>query len=221
LPIAQKSVIGKKPIMIGTIILAAGASTRLGGNPKQLIVYQGQTLLTRTVLAALDCNGADSQSAPVVVVTGGNRSQIEAELINLPATVVYNPDWQTGMASSVQAGLTTLLSQAPDIEAVMMLLTDQPHVSAALLRQVEAVFKQLGKGIVGCQYAGQVGVPALFSQKYFSELLALTGDRGAKPLMMKHADDCATIDFAEGAIDLDTPEEVARFLGELRPNTIS
>ncbi len=198
--------------MPGIIILAAGASTRMGGNPKQLIVYQGQTLLKRTLLAAMALSESPENPLPIVVVMGGNQEKIRPELTGLPVTTVHNPDWQTGMASSVRVGLSTLLNDAPETEAVLLLLTDQPHVSPDLLRQILALFNESGKGIVGCEYAGQVGVPALFSPRYFNELLNLTGDRGAKPVMMKHAYDCATILFAGGAVDLDTPEDVANFL---------
>ncbi len=205
--------------MIGIIILAAGASTRMGGNPKQLIVYQGQTLLKRTLLAAMALTETPDKPLPIVVVTGGNQEKIAPELIGLPPTVavMHNPDWQTGMASSVRVGLSTLLRDAPGLDAVLTLLTDQPHVSPELLRRILAVFAESGKGIVGCEYAGQVGVPALFSAYYFNELLTLTGDRGAKPLMMKYAHDCATIPFANGAVDLDTPEDVAMFLATQLP----
>ena len=200
--------------MPGIIILAAGASTRMGGNPKQLIVYQGQTLLKRTLLAATALNESPENPAPIVVVTGGNQEKISPELTGLPVSVVHNPDWQTGMASSVRVGLTALLHDTPALEAVLMLLTDQPHVSPVLLRQILTLFNESGKGIVGCEYAGQVGVPALFARKYFDALLSLTGDRGAKPAMMKHLADCAMIPFADGAVDLDTPEDVARFLNQ-------
>lgn len=198
--------------MPGIIILAAGASTRLGGNPKQLIVYQGETLLKRTISAAMALAESSEDPVSIVVVTGGNQAKIIPALANLPVSVVHNPDWQTSMASSVRVGLSALLSDAPDLESVLMLLTDQPHVSPELLRHILAVFRESGKGIVGCEYAGQVGVPALFARKYFDELLTLTGDRGAKPLMMKYIANCATIPFADGAVDLDTPDDVARFL---------
>ena len=199
--------------MPGIIILAAGASTRLGGNPKQLLVYQGETLLKRTVSAAISLAESPENPVSIVVVTGGNQVRIVPELTGLPVSVVHNEDWQTGMASSVRVGLSALLHDAPNLESVLMLLTDQPHVSPELLRHIWAVFRESGEGIVGCEYAGQVGVPALFARKYFDELLTLTGDRGAKPLMMKYIADCATIPFADGAVDLDTPADVARFLG--------
>ena len=200
------------PTMPGIIILAAGASTRLGGNPKQLIVYQGETLLKRTIAAAMSLAESPENPVPIVVVTGGNQAKIVPALTNLPVSVVHNEDWQTGMASSVRVGLSALLNDTPDLESVLMLLTDQPHVSPELLRRILAVFRESGRGMAGCEYAGQVGVPALFARNYFDELLTLTGDRGAKPLMMKHLADCAMIPFADGAVDLDTPEDVARFL---------
>ena len=191
---------------IGTIILAAGASSRMGGPAKQLIQYQGQSLVRRITGLALSL-----RVGPVVVVLGAHRNRLAAELTGLPVTLMDNPFWQTGMASSLKTGLAALYLTQKDIDAVLVLLTDQPHVHAGLLQQLLLTQQETGKGIVACQYAGDVGVPVLFSRHYIEELLTLDGDRGAKSIVRKHAGDAVLIPFELGAIDLDTPADVERF----------
>lgn len=191
---------------IGTIILAAGASTRMGGNPKQLIQYEGQSLIRRITEAAFSLD-----VGPVVVVLGANRNQLAGELTGLRVTLMDNPFWQTGMASSLKAGLAALYLTQKDIDAVLVLLTDQPHVNTGLLQQLIQTQQESGKGIVACRYANDVGVPVLFTRHYMEELLTLDGDRGAKSIVRKHADDCELITFDLGAVDLDTPNDVEQF----------
>lgn len=191
---------------IGTIILAAGASTRMGGTPKQLIQVEGKSLIRRITDVALSL-----QLGPVVVVLGANRNQLADELAGLRVTLMDNPFWETGMASSLKTGLAALYLTQKDIDAVLVLLTDQPHVDAGLIQQMIHTQQESGKGIVACEYAGEPGVPVLFQGKYISELLTLEGDRGAKSIVRKHTDDCELLPFALGAVDLDTPADVARF----------
>lgn len=186
---------------IAVLLLAAGASQRLG-RPKQLLRVEGRSLLYRMA-------GLGLGIGPTVVVLGAGAEALEAELQGLPVKSVYNENWQEGLAASIRAGLEAL--QETDYACVLLLLTDQPHVSAALLRQLVAARQAEGRGIAACQYAGQVGVPALFSRKYSSELLQLRGDTGAKRLIRQYAHDCAWVPFPAGATDLDTPEDVARW----------
>ena len=190
---------------IATILLAAGRSSRLG-QPKQLLRQDGKTLVRHMTEMAIAL-----QTGPVVVVLGANATLILAEIDDLPIQVVDNLDWETGMASSVRAGLNAL----PDgsLDAFLVLLTDQPHVSSSLLRQLIDTRQQRKKGIVACQYGNpdQVGVPALFDARYRPNFLALIGDTGARKLIRRHADDCETVSFPLGSIDLDTPDDVANW----------
>ncbi|SOD96682.1 nucleotidyltransferase family protein [Spirosoma fluviale] len=188
---------------IATIILAAGSSSRLGGEPKQLLTANGTTLVRRIAEAVLSL-----QTGPVVVVLGANSERIQAEINDLPLYWPVNPNWTEGMASSLRVGLAAL-SDEP-LDAFLVVLTDQPHVTADLLRQLITTQQETGRGIVACRYGemGHLGVPALFDIRYQSEFMRLTGDMGARKLIKMYANDCAEISFPLAAIDLDTWQDV-------------
>lgn len=191
---------------IGTIILAAGDSSRMGGEPKQLITYKGQSLLRRVTESALAL-----QRGPVVVVLGANRMEVVPELSGLPITLVDNPRWPTGQASSLKTGLAALYLTHKDIEFVMVLHVDQPLVSLGLLLHMLDVQMEQGKGIVACRYDTQLSVPALFHRDYITELLQLEGDKGVKWVIVKHRNDCSEVPFEAGAIDLDSKRDLELF----------
>ncbi|WP_288428292.1 nucleotidyltransferase family protein [uncultured Spirosoma sp.] len=191
---------------IGTIILAAGDASRMGGNIKQLLVYKGQTLVRRTVETAIAL-----QSGPVVVVLGANRDQIATELRTLPVTLVDNSAWPTGQASSLKTGLAALYLTHKDIDAVLVLHIDQPMVSLGLLLHMREVWQDEGKGIVACRYDTQLSVPALFDRKYIDELLQQKDDKGVKWVIGRHRDDCTEVPFQAGAVDLDSPRDIELF----------
>ena len=183
----------------GAVVLAAGASTRMG-TPKQLLVYQGQTLIRRAAETALA-----SVCDPVVVVLGANAVQAGNEL-ELPVIVTRNREWETGMSSSIRAGLEALLGDWT-LDAVVMMLCDQPFVTSALINQLVECRSRTGKSIVASDYRGTLGVPALFSSTFFAELAALTGDQGARQIIQNYPHDTATVSFSAAAIDVDTPHD--------------
>ena len=191
---------------IGTIILAAGDSSRMGGEPKQLLSYKGQTLMRRITESALAL-----QRGPVVVVLGANRARIVPELAGMPITLVDNASWPTGQASSLKTGLAALYLTNKDIEAVLVLHTDQPLVSLGLLLHMIDICNEDGKGIVACRYGTQLSVPALFHRDYITELLQLEGDKGVKWVIGRHRSDCSEVPFEAGSIDLDSKRDVEQF----------
>ncbi|WP_080053741.1 nucleotidyltransferase family protein [Spirosoma aerolatum] len=193
---------------LATIILAAGASNRLGGQPKQLLTQDGTSLIQRIVQTALSL-----KAGPVIVVLGANQSLIQPVIQHLPVQLVTNPNWQEGLASSLHAGLTSLTDTS--IESFLVLLTDQPFVTVDLLQKVINTQQQTGKGIVACRYGNpdHLGVPALFSISYRSTFMQLSGDVGARKLIQQHADDCAEVAFDLGTIDLDTWADVEKWQG--------
>ena len=190
----------------GTIILAAGDSSRMGGEPKQLLTYKGQSLIRRATETALAL-----QCGPVVVVLGAHRARIVPELTGLPITLVDNPSWLSGQASSLKTGLAALYLTNKDIDAVLVLHIDQPLVSLGLLLHMLEVRKDEQKGIVACRYGTQVGVPALFNRDYIAELLQLEGDKGLQWIIVRHRDDCSEVPFEAGAIDLNSKRDVELF----------
>lgn len=191
---------------IGTIILAAGASTRLG-TPKQLLHYRGQSLLRHTAEVAIA-----SGCHPIIVVLGAQAERLEAEVEQLPVSVVKNNHWAKGMSSSIQTGLAVLQSIHPSVKAVVILLCDQPFVSAALVHQLIEGYHRTGKPIVASEYADAVGVPALFSHVLFPVLMTLPADRGARYVIQNRAQAVIRVPFSLGEIDIDTPDDYERFL---------
>lgn len=186
---------------VGVIILAAGGSRRLG-TPKQLLRdASGETLIVRaarTVLASV-CR-------PVVVVLGAAADTIRPALDGLPVTIAVNPDWESGMAGSLQAGLVAL----GEVDAGLMLLCDQPGVTPALLNLLAATYQTTGHGLVACKYGGALGVPALFARSLFPDLLALHGEQGARRIIQTYAGPQSHISFPEGISDVDTLADAAR-----------
>jgi molybdenum cofactor cytidylyltransferase len=191
---------------IGIIILAAGASTRLG-QPKQLLTYQGKALIRHIAEVAIG-----SQCQSVVVVLGAYAESIASHLINLDIHIVYNQEWSTGMASSIKWGIKAVQAIAPDIEAIVLMLCDQPFVSSNLINQLVAEYQATNSMIVASEYANILGVPALFHKELFSELTLLQGDVGARKTILQYDYNCSSIPFAEGVNDLDTLEDYKQLL---------
>ena len=184
------------------ILLAAGASARLG-RPKQLLAYQGQTLLRRAAETAVAAAGG----APVVVVTGARHEELLPELAGLPVQVVRCSEWERGMGASLKTGLAALATAAP--AAVTVLLCDQPHVTPALLEQLAAAHAATGQPIVASTYAGTRGVPVLFGAQMLPLLRQLPDSAGAAALLKQHPELVATVAFAAGAVDVDTEAQYA------------
>ncbi|SMD45056.1 molybdenum cofactor cytidylyltransferase [Aquiflexum balticum DSM 16537] len=192
-----------KPVKTGIIILAAGSSSRLG-QPKQLLKYQGKTLIRRAIDTALECKSDAS-----VLVIGANFELIKKEVQDTNVDIVINHVWETGMASGMQMGLNFLDNKiAPD--QVILMLCDQPFVDSELLNNMIGKQTVTSKGIIACHYNGTFGVPALFTSKYFPELIELRGSEGAKKVIYAHLDDMEKMDFPNAAIDIDTPEDYLR-----------
>ena len=173
------------------------------GRPKQLLAFRGKTLLTHVVAEVL---AADLR--PVVVVTGAFHIKVGDSLRGQSVEIIFNPAWETGMASGIVAGLSKMLSLHLDAEAVIIAVCDQPFISSALFLRLVSTRDASGKGIIACAYADSVGTPVLFGRSYFERLLALSGSEGAKKLLKQYPDDLATISFPDGQIDIDTSEDV-------------
>lgn len=191
---------------VGAVILAAGSSSRMG-RPKQIIQFRGESLLRRAVLAAL-AGGC----APVVVVTGAYGELSRRELEGLDVREVFNPRWQTGMASSIRVGLSTLLAADPNASAAVFLLCDQPHVNPDIISRLVEAHRVTHSPIIASSYADSFGVPALFHRICFAELARLEGSAGAKHLIERHASDARFMPFRGGEVDLDTPEDLSRLI---------
>lgn len=192
---------------IAALVLAAGASTRLG-RPKQLIERGGRTLLRNAAEAA---RGAELR--PVLVVVGAQAARMRGELAGPELRVVENRRWREGLGSSIARGVTELMASVEPLDAVMLLLCDQPNLSAAVLRRLAAAwrraFQRRGVTMAACEYAGTVGPPAIFARAELPRLAALSGDRGAKSLLLAAGDRLVRVKWEGGAIDVDRPDDCA------------
>ena len=187
------------------IILAAGSSSRLG-QPKQLIKSNEIPLLLKTVQASLD-----AQSKNVIVVLGSNYETHKQIIKHLAVEIIYHEEWAKGMGSSLKAGLNLLLKNHPQTKTTIVTVCDQPFISATHLCNLADKYQETGKEIVASRYNDTFGVPALFDHSLFDELLNLEDTQGAKALIQKHLNQVAFVDWPEGAIDIDTPDDL-RFL---------
>lgn len=189
---------------VGAVILAAGSSSRMG-SPKQTLQFEGNSLLRRAALAALD-----TTCRPVVVVTGANAELCRRELDQLEVREAFNPNWATGMASSIRAGIGELVSMEPDVAAAVLLLCDQPHVNSIVISNLVAAHHTTGRPVIASAYGGSFGVPALFSRTLFAELTDLNGTSGAKEIIKRHAADAHLLPFPQGEVDIDTPQDLSQ-----------
>lgn len=180
--------------MTAAIILAAGASSRLG-QPKQNLKYNGQTLLQYAVKCA-----QQSKCAQVVVVLGANTDKIKP--ID-GSTTLYNNHWQEGMASSIRLAIVEI-NKDTYIENAIIMVCDQPCISPQLLNRLIDKHAESGKPIVACVYDDTTGPPALFHRSFFAKLLLLQGHEGAKKILLTHTGETTTVLFEKGSIDIDT-----------------
>lgn len=200
---ADPSISPRSAFRFGAIILAAGASTRMG-QPKQLLPLAGQPLLLRAVEVALA-----SSAWPIVVVLGANADSIRPLLARLPVLVVENSAWVEGMASSIRTGIAVLQQFSRSLDAALVALCDQPAFLPAVIERLVAERHATGRSIVAARYQNRNGAPALFCREYFPTLAALTGEEGARSLLNANADRVASVELPELAQDLDTPEDYA------------
>ena len=191
---------------ISIILLAAGSSSRMGQS-KQLLEVNGTPLLLHSVKAALE-SGAKS----VNVILGANELAHREVLRNLPVSVISNHYWKSGMGSSIKAGLNYVVRKYSDTEAVIIMVCDQPAITASHLHKLATTHKSTNSPIVASSYSGTVGVPALFSRAFFSNILMLKDDQGAKKIIEQFPEQRANVDFPDGSFDLDTSEDYQRYL---------
>lgn len=187
------------PIPCAGILLAAGASTRLG-YPKQLLQLDCETLLHRAARLAYETG-----LSPINVVLGSKASELQPELRDLPVYVLINEDWQSGMASSLRLGLQALPLATTH---AMVLVCDQVGLCVSQLGQLLQTSSMHPQSIVASSYSGSSGVPAIFPAAFFPELRMIQGDRGARDLLRRHHDNVLPLTFPQGAHDIDTAEDV-------------
>lgn len=193
----------------GLILLAAGASTRMG-RPKQLLPAGGKPLLRHVAEV-----GLSGPVSPVVVVLGAHAAEIAPCLDGLAVQVVVNDRWTEGMGASLRAGMQAMKRAAPAAQAVIVALADQPDFSPDHLERMVEIHRVSGRAIVASEADGTLRPPVLFASAWFSRLLTLEGDAGARTLLQENRTEVAIVPLAMPA-DLDTPADYEKFLRRTR-----
>ncbi|MFH4965763.1 nucleotidyltransferase family protein [Gaetbulibacter sp. M235] len=184
------------------IILAAGASTRMG-SPKQLLKWENSNLLCHAINTALNVGDVE-----VIVVLGANYKQIQKEIMCLPVTIIKNDNWKEGLGNSIAFSISFIKQSLPKTDHVLVMLADQPLIDSTYLKLLISKYKQDTTKIVCTLYHQEKsGVPVIFNKAYFDELLQLNQDKGAKEVLKKHSKDLKFVDGKDVIVDIDTMED--------------
>ena len=188
---------------LSAIVLAAGGSSRYG-QCKQLVEINGSSLVRLAVckLSALFPHDRIS------VVIGANSELVAQAVSDLPVNLVVNEHWQQGLASSLKTGLNSV---EPDCRAVMITLCDQALVTEDHLRRLLDLWLACPSEIAASAYAGTIGTPAVIPAEFYSQVLALEGDAGAKSILKNNAGRTRTLPIPEAEFDVDVPADLEKF----------
>jgi molybdenum cofactor cytidylyltransferase len=189
---------------VGAVVLAAGASRRLG-QPKQLVHFQGTTLVRRAVLSALEAG-----CSPVMVVSGAEPG-VADELEGLDeARLVPHALWQAGIGGSIRAGIGALEKEDAATRGAVLMVCDQPLVDAGVVSSLLEVQWMSGHTAVATRYGRILGVPAFFGRSWFPCLKRLPFRKGANAIIARHRAQVAEMPFPAAAWDIDTEADLAR-----------
>jgi molybdenum cofactor cytidylyltransferase len=196
---------------IAALVLAAGQSRRMGRN-KLLLPIDGTPMVARTVDALIASAATD-----IVVVTGHQQDDLRRVLAGRAAAFVHNPDFASGLASSVKTGIAAV---PEDADGVLVCLGDMPLVGPTHLDRLIAAFNPVeGRLICVPTYDGKRGNPVLWARRYFAEMAGLSGDVGARGLLERHADAVCEVAMTDAGVllDVDTPDALKALAGEAAP----
>ena len=186
--------------MISAIVLAAGESKRMGLT-KLLLPIRGKSLLQLVI-----DNARQSKAGEVIVVLGAEAAKLRREIKQSQVKITENPSYKEGMSTSLRAGLKAV---SPEAKAVLILLGDQPLVSASIIDALIAKYEESGSSMVAPAYDGKRGNPVLFDRSLIPELMGVTGDKGGREVIEKHPDQLATVNFKSAVTgsDIDSRDD--------------
>jgi xanthine/CO dehydrogenase XdhC/CoxF family maturation factor/CTP:molybdopterin cytidylyltransferase MocA len=187
------------------VVLAAGGSRRFGGI-KQLLELDGKSLLKRVIDLAGNALGNR-----VKLVLGIKHNKLQREADGYDLEIVVNQEWEHGVASSLRAGIRALPARC---QGALILFCDQPYIKEAHLRRMIEAWLREPARIVASAYADTLGVPAIFPSSYFTSIMALQGDTGAKSIIEKNLENVTRVSIPEAAIDIDTQDDLIKILNQ-------
>jgi len=190
---------------IAGIVLAAGASTRLG-RPKQLVLLNGRPLLERVIAAVLESN-----LDHIVLVLGYRAPEIKKALQSFLAhsklSILVNHNYQTGMAGSLQMGIQHIMN---DYGAAMIILADHPFVVSGLINHLVDRFRETDKAICVPTFKGRRGHPVCIRRRFYPDIMSLSGDIGAREILREHPDQLLAVEMDSDRAfkDIDTKSDL-------------
>ncbi len=159
----------------------------------------------------MSCRSAlDSGVQHVLVVLGAEATQHKKSIEISPVEIVFNEDWKKGMGNSLKKGMQYVINHYPETEAVIIMVCDQPYLTASHLKDLVARYQEGSVEIVASVYNQTKGVPALFSKNLFNQLLSLDDAQGARKIIGQHSGSTISIPFERGEIDIDTPDDLKK-----------
>lgn len=192
---------------VGTVVLAAGSSSRMGRN-KLLLELNGETVVQRAVRTAHEAG-----LEPIVVVLGHEADRVQLELSELHCIPVVNPDHTQGQGTSLRVGVAEAATRCGGL---VILLADMPFVTTSMITALVERFRATGAPVVVSRYGEVEAPPTLFDRALFPELLALSGDGGARQVAQRHAAEAASVSWPPDALgDIDVPEDYDRVRARL------
>jgi len=195
-------------LRVAGVILAAGASRRMGKN-KMLLELDGESLIRRAAKRALAAG-----LSPLVVVLGHEADRLRAELRGLPLVFAVNPDYTGPTSGSLHQGLNALGS---DVDAVVVMLADMVRVTPETVAMLIAAARGTDAPLVVSRYGAVTAPPLLFRRALFAELVAWRGEGCGKAVVQAHKHEAMYIDRPEALlVDVDTPEDFAAAIAAAR-----
>jgi molybdenum cofactor cytidylyltransferase len=187
---------------VAGILLAAGTSSRMGSN-KMLFELEGESVLRGAARRAL-AGGL----SPLLVVLGHEAERARRQLEGLACEVVINPDYETGINSSLKAGVAALPA---DTQAAMVMLADMPFVTSEMMAAMIARYRTAEAPLVISDYEGVNAPPMLYDRSLFGELLVMTGEGCGRQVVKRHRDEAEVLSWPAAALsDIDVPDDYER-----------
>ncbi|WP_158840768.1 nucleotidyltransferase family protein [Polaribacter sp. L3A8] len=190
---------------IAILVLAAGKSSRMNGI-KQLEKINKKTLLEISLE-----NIKTVFSSTIYCVLGANADKIKSKIHTNNIEFIKNENFENGLSSSIVAGITYFKKKKYHFDGIFILLADQPAIEVRYLEEMLHLFQQNKEVIMASNYGEKLGVPAIFPEKYFSDLLLIEGDKGAKEFINKRKNEIICPKQSTNFFDIDTKEDLLHY----------
>ena len=197
---------------VAALVLTAGASRRMG-TPKALLPW-GHTTIIQHLLRQIQLAGFNE----TLLVTGAHHDLIQETLADGGFEICFHSDWELGMGSTISKGIREVEHRFTGIDAVLILLVDQPLITREYLKSIHEAHRNRPEAIIASNYGEFAGAPALFPKRFWASLKGIPPSRGARKLIASYRDKCEILNPADTIADIDTPEAYQKALSKYLSN---